>query len=205
MPSLFPRYAFLDPFYTESLSKKVTIDTAVDALSHGVESYLSKRSTVMSKLYAAESLRVIGGCLLKIAGDNEIDYSLREELLYGSMLGGFSIAQTGTTILHAMGYPLTYFKDIPHGMANGLLMNSYMKYEYEGQRENTIKVFEAIGVSGLDEFTELIDSLLGTEIILTDEEMEKFALIAGKAASVGNTVPLPDGKDILRMYRSGTK
>ncbi len=205
MPSIFPRYAFLDPLYTESLSRKVTTDTAVDALSHALESFLSKRSTVMSRVFARESLVILGESLRKLSSGDEVDYKLREDLLYASMLAGISIAETGTTVLHAMGYPLTYFRDVPHGMANGILMNAYIEYEYTGQKERVQEVFNAMGVTSPEEFYRLIDSLIGTDFRLSDEEIKRFVQIAGTSSSVKNTLPLPDEGDILRMYTSGTK
>jgi len=61
---------------------------------------------------------------------------VREKLLYMSMLGGMVISHTGTTIIHGMGYSLTYF-DIPHGRANGMLVREYLKYNYEAAKEKT--------------------------------------------------------------------
>jgi len=48
------------------------------------------------------------------------------------------ISHTGTTIIHGMGYSLTYFKDIPHGRANGMLVREYLKYNYEAAKEKRI-------------------------------------------------------------------
>lgn len=57
-PFIFPVYAFADPTYTESVSQTVTIDTAIDALSHAVEGYMSTMSTPMSDVWAEEAMRL---------------------------------------------------------------------------------------------------------------------------------------------------
>ena len=51
-----------------------------------------------------------------------------EQALVGSMFSGITIAQTGTTVLHAMGYCLTYYRNIDHGQANALLMPAYFEW-----------------------------------------------------------------------------
>ena len=47
--------------------------------------------------------------------------------MIASTMAGIIIAQTGTSLPHGMGYPLTYFKNIPHGLANGCLYIEYLK------------------------------------------------------------------------------
>ncbi|RPJ81369.1 MAG: iron-containing alcohol dehydrogenase, partial [Deltaproteobacteria bacterium] len=126
--SLFPKAAFLDATYTEKLPYDVTVNTAIDAFSHSVESILSRKSNVMSTMIALESLRMIGPALGLLDDTRKIDFETREKLLLGSMLAGVAIAQTGTTVVHAMGYSLTFFNNIDHGKANGLLLCEYLNY-----------------------------------------------------------------------------
>ena len=54
-PLIFPTYAFVDPAFTESVPETVTVDTAIDALSHAVEGYMSTASTPMSDVWAEEA------------------------------------------------------------------------------------------------------------------------------------------------------
>ena len=121
----FPEIAFVDPSYTMSMDDSTTINTAVDAFTHSLEGYLSLRSTPLSDALAIEAIRIFSKNLGNLENSN-LNLAVRDELLYMSMLGGMVISQTGTTILHGMGYALTYFQDIPHGKANGLLMKEYL-------------------------------------------------------------------------------
>jgi len=123
---IFPKIAFLDASYTQHLPFSVTVNTAIDALSHAIEGTLSTKSNSISNLLAAESIAIIGKCLPRLTG--EVSFAVREQLLYASMLAGIVIAHTGTTALHSMGYSLTYFHEIDHGRANGLLMYEYLKF-----------------------------------------------------------------------------
>ena len=216
----FPKVAFLDAAYTESMSYETTVNTAVDALSHAMEGFLSRRSTPVSDALAVEAIRVFGECVralikplsnevkeAKSSGakcprdfvlplSNEvkeakssgakcsgIDFEVREKLLYVSMLGGMVISHTGTTIMHGLGYSLTYFKDIPHGKANGLFMREYLKYNYEAVSEKIDKVLELFKVSSIDEFGDIIDKMLKNDVRLSSEEIRMYASLAMKQKS----------------------
>ena len=103
----------------------------------------------------------------------EFSEEISGKLLYGSMLAGTVISHTGTTIIHSMGYPLTYYKDIPHGRANGLLLYEYMKRTSEVLPEKITLILDKLGFSSLDEMNEyLIKILPGDEKISLDEIKE---------------------------------
>lgn len=197
---IFPRIAFLDARYTESLSAETTNNTAVDALSHAVEGYISKKSTHTSSIFALESMKILGVTLPAIAS-GKIDFSLREKLLYASMLGGAVIAQTGTTALHSMGYSLTYFKNIDHGRANGILMSEYLRYISLSAPAIVSDILKALGLSGIDSLERLIGALIRKNENHTVEEIKKYSSIAMKAANIANTpVPVSES-DIENIFR----
>lgn len=120
-PSLNPRVAFLDPVYTLDLPRHITMATALDALSQAMEGMVSKRATPLGDTLALEVCRLIRGVLprvLAVPGDPDA----RGQLLYAAMLSGMVIAQSGTTLVHGMGYNYTLGYGIPHGAANALLL-----------------------------------------------------------------------------------
>jgi len=197
----FPKVAFLDPAYTETMPFNVTANTAVDAFSHCLEGYLSKRSTPPSDVLAKEGISIFGSCLDALVR-REIEGDTREKLLYMSMLGGFVISQTGTTVLHGMGYNLTYFKDVPHGKANGLLMAEYLKFNYPYAKEKTDNVLRLLGVETIDEFGGKLASILGEKPHITDEETEIFASITMKQRSTASNIRPVEASDIIKMMRN---
>jgi len=180
---IFPAVAFLDARYTESLPYSVTVDTAIDALSHAVEGYTNKRSTIMSDIFAVEAISVFGECLDNLL-TNKIDYRIREKLLYMAMLGGMVISHTGTTIVHGLGYPLTYYKGIPHGRANGMLMAEYLKFNYEAIKDKADNILRLLRVGSLDEFGKIMKKLVNTELSLSEDEITLFASTGAKHRSV---------------------
>ncbi len=179
---VFPRAAFIDAKYTESMSYDVAVNTAIDALSHAIEGYLNRISNIMSDLYAIEAMKVFRECIGNLL-DNSLDYDARERLLYSSMLAGMTIAQTGTTIAHGMGYSLTYFKDIPHGKANGLLLSEYLRYNSETAGEKVQRILDVLGFKNIDEFEGFMGKLIRNEIGFSTEELRIYASLAMKQRS----------------------
>lgn len=200
--SLYPKIAFLDPSYTLMLPYEITVNTAIDAFSHAVESCLSKRANPMSIMIALESLRLMGSCLFNLCQDLAVSSDKREKFLYASMLAGIAIAQTGTTVVHAMGYSLTYFKNIDHGRANGFLLIEYLRYVSPYNHHKIERILKALDMKDLDELESSINKLLLKPESLSEQEIDIFSQKAILAKSVANTLPPPALDDIKALYRA---
>lgn len=138
----YPQTAFLDPKYTLSMPYNVTVSTALDALCHCIESYLSVKSTPFSEVYANLGIKYIYHNLEKLIDlkgqpISSIDYSLREELLLGSLCGGIAINTTGTCFPHPMGYNLTLINGLPHGKACAVFIGEFLDIHENGAKENS--------------------------------------------------------------------
>lgn len=133
-PHIFPREALVDPALTLSLPPAITSDTGIDTLSHAVESFLSKKSFPLSEAVALRAVRITGKYLPR-AVNHPQDMEARSQLMHASLLGGIAIAQTGATVLHAMGYPLISSFNLPHGRAIGILFPWFWKYSFQGKPE----------------------------------------------------------------------
>ncbi len=201
-PSLFPAVAFADPAFTDGLSQTVTIDTAIDALSHAVEGYLATTATPISDGWAEASIRKIG-CQWKYL-DQALDEAVREDLLYGSLLAGIVIAQTGTTLIHAMGYQLTYYKGLTHGRANAKLFPYFMQLMEQTQTElpKVQNVWSLLQVSGLGEFMEIMERLAPASVAITDEEIEKFTALTMPTPAVAHTSYDVTEETVAKIYKT---
>jgi alcohol dehydrogenase class IV len=201
---IFPALAFLDAEYTATLDARVAANTAMDALSHAVEGYLSLRSDPWSRAIAYEALRLFGRSLPELA-KGERGEGLRSELLLASDMAGAVIAQTGTTIVHAMGYSLTYFKGIDHGRANGLLLGPYLEFIGAEKPDAVREVLSALGWPDLAAFDRVLDSLLGEREEIGASELEKFVGIAKKAKHVGYTARKAGEAEIRGLFEKGLR
>ncbi|MCR8916442.1 phosphonoacetaldehyde reductase [Marinobacter panjinensis] len=112
----FPDYAILDPQLTLSLPEDETLYTALDTISHALESLWNKNRTVISETYALRALALANDALpALLATPDNLDQ--RERMQQASMLAGLAICTTRTAIAHAISYPMTLHYGIPHGLA----------------------------------------------------------------------------------------
>lgn len=184
-PMLFPAASFADPAFTMAVSVPVTIDTAVDALSHAVEGYMARTATPVSDVWAEEAMRFIGARLPELG--EPVSYEAREDLMYGSTLAGIVIAQTGTTLIHGMGYQLTYYKGISHGRANGMLFTSYMKLMAETMPDKVEKIWELLELDGMDDFIRCMKKIIPDTVKLTEQELLDYTKLTMPTNAVKNT------------------
>lgn len=153
---LLPKVALLDPTLLKSLSKELVAYTAFDALSHSFEALLSKSSSMMSDLFARESItRVLKSLEPAYEGNPEH----RGELLYGSMLAGMAINSTGTVIVHGMGYYLTNYHNVHHGLANAMLLTHALRFEGELISEKLDKVLDDLSLQNLQSLFETVERI----------------------------------------------
>ena len=131
--SLFPVLSISDPGYTASLSDRFTRATAVDALSHCIESFFSRKANHISRCWALEGVRVLAGQLAFLVshGSQALQYENREALYHGSLYGGLAISVTGTCYPHTIGYPLTEQFGIPHGIASAVFLPDFLQYNQQ--------------------------------------------------------------------------
>lgn len=185
--SIFPKLAFLDYRYTESLELEQTRDTAVDALSHLIEAYLSRRATNASDMLAEAGLKLWSQSIVDLKAA-AFSSGLRDTLLVASTIGGMAIAHTGTTIVHALGYPLTYYHEIPHGRANGLIMAEYLKYTREHAKSRVDKILQLLNLKNMSQFRQLMKQLLPCDLTLTADQINEYAIAASRTKNATHTI-----------------
>lgn len=202
-PVMFPDYAFLDGKYMEKLPYEVTVNTAVDALSHSIEGMLSVKASAFSDMAARKSIEIIAKHFDELLSGN-FEAGTRQDLLEASALGGIVISQTGTTVVHTMGYSFTYFKGTDHGRANGLTLGSFLKKGESICPERIDEILTYMGMLSVEEFTDYMDMLLVPDEVLDNAEIEKYTDITMKLAAkkLGSCMIKVDRNDIFEMYKN---
>lgn len=193
---IFPKIALIDYKYTVTLNKELTISTALDALSHAVEGYISRKATPFSDALALESIRTINSYLPKLLDDPDNEY-YRERIMFSSTLAGMVIAQTGTTIAHALGYSLTTEKGVKHGLATAVFLPYELKVAKVEVKEKVDEILRIFNGS-LEEFYELLGVSLSVEI--SDEDIENWSKIVSNASHIAVTPGKYDLEEIKHAY-----
>lgn len=168
---IFPEIAFLDARYTLNMPYAITTSTAVDAFTHLAEGYLNTKANLISDTLAEKGLELFGESL-KALVKKDCSLEVREKLLLASTLAGMVISQTGTSLPHGMGYPLTYEKGVPHGTANGILYPGYLNVFKDRRKLN--RLLELIDVSSIDELSKIFNEILDFKVTLTDKEIKTY-------------------------------
>ncbi|MEM4411772.1 MAG: iron-containing alcohol dehydrogenase [Thermofilum sp.] len=144
--ALYPAVALLDPEVLVHLPRDQAAATGLDALSHAVEAYFSRRATPLSDMFALEASR-IAARYLPCAVEGILE--CREWLLYASLLAGYAINFTGTNVGHGLGYPLTTRYNLPHGLANAMILPGAAVY-YEAYMPGRVETYlEYLGLKGM--------------------------------------------------------
>lgn len=148
-----PIAAILDTEIMASLPLKLTAATAMDALTHAVESFLSQGAFSFSEMLSLKAVNLISENLLKVM-EEPSDFEVRKEIAIAQYLAGMSFTNVGLGIVHSMAHPLSAFYDVPHGVANALILPYVVEFNASvcGKKMKELaKAFDASFDMSLDE------------------------------------------------------
>lgn len=151
---LLPDAALLDPSLTTGLPPAVTASTGLDALTHAVESFISRRANPVSQAFSAESIRLVAAALDRAVAQGE-DLEARTSMLVASYLGGAALTVAGTAAVHALAYSLGS-RGVPHGVANGVLLPHVMRFNAPACEKQLARLSALLGADALDWFDALV-------------------------------------------------
>jgi len=123
---MLPSISIIDPFFTESLPKKITASTGLDAICQGIESLWAVNSTEQSRKFAKESVEIGLKTIEKVV--NNPDKKSRLDMAKVAHLSGKAINISKTTACHSISYPITSYFNIPHGHAVALTLGQFIEF-----------------------------------------------------------------------------
>lgn len=170
----FPVLAFGDATYTEFMPERVTRSTAIDALSHCIESYFCNNSNDFSRQAAKRGSKLIVNELYKIKDGVTLDFKARENLYLASLYGGIAISVTGTSFPHALGYFLTENHGIAHGSACAVYLSEFIRYNCENAKELWDEFEKSVGITASELCALIEKSVPEIEISITKEQVDEL-------------------------------
>ncbi|MCL4425293.1 MAG: iron-containing alcohol dehydrogenase [Firmicutes bacterium] len=143
--ALFPRVAIVDPELQLGLPPLLTATTGMDALTHAAEAYIGLRRSPFTDAWSLEAIKLVSRFLLR-AFANGRDLPAREGMAVASTLAGAAMDQGGLGVVHALAGPLSSHYDVPHGLANAVLLADGLVFNEPVARERLAHLAVVLGV-----------------------------------------------------------
>ena len=211
---LIPAYAILDQELLTTAPVSVAAACGIDAMVHALEAYISKDASPFSDAMAEKALELIGKNIRRYVADRT-DIEAAEAMITGSLFAGIAFSWARLGDVHAMSHPVSAYFDVPHGVANAILLPTIVEYNALADCGKYLKLFNYISLTPASEaefepfmlvdlLTELNEQLgipgsLGEVGVTAD----KFDAMADDAMKSGNIAVNPRSttkKDVLSLY-----
>ena len=216
---LVPKLAIVDSSFTVGAPKSVTSATGLDALTHAVEAYTSRKAFSMTDTLAVSAVKRIMK-YLPIAY-REPDNSLaREQMSIAALEAGICINNSSVTIVHGMSRPIGALFHVPHGMSNAMLLKECLSFAVSGAYEKFANLGRETGVASdsdsdetaAEKFIDSLQSICDVCEIPTLEQygidrdeynskISKMATDAVASGSPANTVKEVTVDDCIEIYK----
>jgi alcohol dehydrogenase len=150
--NLLPDVAIIDPMLTASCPSHVTASSGIDAFFHAVEPFLSRNANPITDALALKAIALITRWLGPAVADGE-NLTARYHMALGSVTAGFVLNNSGTSLVHAMAYPVGGEYHTPHGITLTVLALACFDAIKPAKQERLVQIAEAMGepVAGLAE------------------------------------------------------
>ena len=210
---LIPSYAILDPDMITSLPASVAAATGVDAMVHALEAYLSAAASPFSDAMAEKALELIGGNIRAFVA-NRSNVEAAKAMLAGSLFAGIAFSWARLGDVHAMAHPLGGFFNVPHGVANAILLPVVVDYNALADTGKYEKIYRYIAKDPEEKFTtdmlaaeiRSLTASLGipknlTEVGVTEDKIPAMAQDAMKSGNIAVNPRSTTQKDIENLYK----
>ena len=167
-PNDIPTLAVIDPEL-----KGLTAATGMDALTHAIEGLITLGAWEMSDMFELKAIEMIAKWLPK-AVETPSDIEARDAMATAQYIAGMAFSNVGLGLVHGMAHPLGAFYDIPHGVANALLLPYVMEFNMPAAKAKYRKIAEAMGIDTAK---------------MSDDEAAQAAVDAVKQLSISIKIP----------------
>lgn len=217
--SLLPRLAIIDPKFTMTVPRNVTAATGIDALTHAIEAYTSKKAQPLSDVFALSAVKRIFQ-YLPIAFENPNNEEARTQMSIAALEGGIAFNNSSVTIVHGMSRPIGALFHVAHGISNAMLLKECLTFVIDGTYSRfadlarTIKICDDSMTDEVaaKEFVEAVNNLCNQLLIPSLEEygidkkrffdnLDKMADDALESGSPSNTIKNITHGDIVEIYK----
>ncbi|SIT09091.1 iron-containing alcohol dehydrogenase [Neptunomonas antarctica] len=214
-----PVAALIDFSLTLSMPARITADTGIDALTHAIEAYVSKKANPYSDCQALSAMRLIGPNLRK-AYHKADDKAAREAMMLGATLAGIAFSNASVAMVHGMSRPIGAAFHVPHGLSNAMLLPTVTEFSIPAAPSRYADCARAIGVATQQDTDDTANSKLLDELRSLNDELqvptpeafginrdEYFASLQSMAeqalasGSPNNNPRVPSAAEVIETYK----
>ena len=211
---LIPAYAILDANLLTTAPPSVAAACGIDAMVHALEAYISTAASPFSEAMSEKALELIGKNIRRYVA-NRGDIDAAENMLVGSLFAGIAFSWARLGNVHAMSHPVSAFFNVPHGVANAILLPTIVEYNALADTGKYYKIYRYIAKAPVPEEVFEPDMLVN-EIKALNKELnipaslseagvtaDKIGAMSEDAMKSGNILVNPRSstiKDIEMLY-----
>jgi alcohol dehydrogenase class IV len=214
-----PVAAVVDYELTLTMPFRLTADTGIDALTHAIEAYVSRRATSISDMYATAAMKTIYRNI-RTACREPGDHDAKSAMMEGATLAGLAFSNSSVCLVHGMSRPIGAFFHVPHGLSNAMLLPAITAFSANAAIGRYAECARVMGIADSDVGDQSAVALLLTELdrlnrdLLVpspkdfgiDEEryfavLDTMAEQALASGSPSNNPRVPTHGEIVELYR----
>ena len=141
-----PDLALIDPIPLMSMDPYLTACTAMDALTHAIEAYVSNTHSALTDVHALESIDLINQAIeSSITPTRTVEIMF--QLMLGSLQAGLAFSNASLGAVHAMSHSMGGLLDLPHGECNSILLEHIIRINFDTVPERYRDIAKQLGLS----------------------------------------------------------
>ncbi|MFB5664199.1 iron-containing alcohol dehydrogenase [Alteribacillus sp. HJP-4] len=218
-PAFMPASAIVDAKLSMSSPPGTTAATGVDALTHAIEAYISRKAHPFSDQLALSSAKLIMENM-KAVYDNGSNEKAREGMALGALQGGMAFSNSSVCLVHGMSRPIGALFHVPHGISNAMLLPVVLEFTKESCEDRLAEMARFIYPEKMDWQDPEAAVYLVDEVLrlcrqldipnmkawgVAEEEffysLPKMAEDAVESGSPGNNPRVPEKEEIIALYK----
>lgn len=136
--------ALNDPMLMVGMPPSLTAATGIDALTHAIEAYICNTHTPYTDALALEAIRLVSKALRRAVTDGS-DMQARTDMCWAEYMAGLSFSNAGLGLVHGIAHQLGGYYNIPHGLANAIMLPRVLEYNRPYCMGRLASVAQAMG------------------------------------------------------------
>lgn len=216
-PAFMPRVALVDYELTLTKPARITADTGLDALTHAIEAYVSRKAGPFTDSLALSAMAMLFKNIRTVCAQPD-NRPAREAMMLGSTQAGMAFSNASVALVHGMSRPLGVHFHVPHGLSNAMLLPTVTAFSAPAAQLRYAECARVMGISGHADDQAAVNALVAALVQLNtdldvptlkqfgvdgDVYMSRIPLMVRQAqasGSPGNNPRLPSDDELAALY-----